>query len=405
MEQSKILVVDDELFNIRLYLEMLKNTGYSIISATNGIDAVKYTFNECPDLIILDWNMPGQNGLETLKILKKDEITKEIPVIMITGIMTTSENLETAFAEGAVDFLRKPFEKTELLARVRSSRLLSGAMKSLKEKFVQIENNHRLIQSLVNCISHPLVYYTLDGIILGYNNQFIELLGADHGDLKGKLIYRICYNSNSTLHLTSDLELIKSQGEKKYECKINDNNVFLFSKVLFYDTAGLPQGILCVMTNITSIKKNHAELMETKKKELVSGALKLIQINQVNNQLIDELGKLNAFTNKEGSENIRRIIRQYNVSASEGIWKDFETRFGQVYDGFYKQLMEQFPDLTPGERKLCALLRLNFTSKNIASITFQNPHSVDIARSRLRKKLNLGSDANLVDFLLKIETN
>ena len=79
-------------------------------------------------------------------------------------------------------------------------------------------------------------------------------------------------------------------------------------------------------------------------------------------------------------------------------------RFEQVYEVFYKRLMEQFPDLTPGERKLCALLRLNVSSKDIAAITFQNPQSVDMARYRLRKKLNLTGEDNLVDFLTKIDS-
>jgi DNA-binding CsgD family transcriptional regulator len=61
-----------------------------------------------------------------------------------------------------------------------------------------------------------------------------------------------------------------------------------------------------------------------------------------------------------------------------------------------------FPDLTTGEKKMCALLRLNLSSKDIASITFQNPQSVDMARYRLRKKMDLKKEENLIDFLMSI---
>jgi DNA-binding CsgD family transcriptional regulator len=91
------------------------------------------------------------------------------------------------------------------------------------------------------------------------------------------------------------------------------------------------------------------------------------------------------------------------MNMSEQIWNDFETRFENAFDSFYTALLEKFPGLTPNERKLCALLRSGLSSKDIAMLTFQNPQSVDVARYRLRKKLNLVNDENLIDFLLRID--
>jgi PAS domain S-box-containing protein len=404
MGNAKILIADDELLNLKLYSEMLKHSGYSLLKASDGIEVAEIIRKEIPDLIILDWNMPRQDGFETLKIIKKEEKTKAIPVIMITGIMTSPEHLKRAFHEGASDFLRKPFDKIELEARIKSMLLLSNTMKILQEKYYEIKTNHKFIFSLINSISHPLVYYTLDGIVIGCNRHFEQMMGLDADTLKGTLIYRHCFGDNASIHLHHDLELMQHQGEKTYEGKMKDGKDFLFSKNLFEDATGVSKGILCVMTDITDMKKAYMEVMEHKKRELVSSALRLIHINELNNQLISELGSLNAYTNKEGSEKIRNIVRQYSSKSGEGVWKDFEARFEQVYEGFYKRLMELFPELTPGERKLCALLRLNVSSKDIAAVTSQNPQSVDMARYRLRKKLNLDTEENLVDFLIKIET-
>jgi len=402
---NKILIVDDEPLNISLYYEMLKQSGYTILKATDGLEAIKITEEEEPDLIILDWNMPRMDGLEALKAIKKGERTKEIPVIMITGVMTSSENLQAALHEGAIDFLRKPFDRTELLARVRSVMLLSNSIKELKEKYLVIENSNRFIRSLIESVPQPLVWYTLDGIVLGCNSQFEKISDLKEAEIINKSVYRHFDRTNSSFHLEHDIELINNGIDISYEIIVSENeHHFIFSKSLFRNMLGVAEGILCIMTDVTDMKRMHRELLDNKKRELVSSALRLIQVNELNNQLVSELGGLSAYTNRQGSELIRKIIHQCSVSSGEGIWKDFEIRFEQVYEVFYRRLQEMHPELTPGERKLCALLRLNISSKDIAAITFQNPQSVDMARYRLRKKLNLNAEENLVDFLTKIDS-
>ena len=100
---------------------------------------------------------------------------------------------------------------------------------------------------------------------------------------------------------------------------------------------------------------------------------------------------------------IRATIQQFNINSGNKVWQEFETRFENVYESFYKKLDVQYPGLTPGERKLSALLRLNLSSKDIAALTFQNPQSVDMARYRLRKKMNLSQEENLIDVLVGID--
>lgn len=80
-------------------------------------------------------------------------------------------------------------------------------------------------------------------------------------------------------------------------------------------------------------------------------------------------------------------------------WKDFSYYFGQVHPSFYQNLQSRFPDLSLKEKRLCAFLRLGLSSKEIAAITFVETRSVESARNRLRKKLNLDVDENLTTFL------
>jgi DNA-binding CsgD family transcriptional regulator len=80
-------------------------------------------------------------------------------------------------------------------------------------------------------------------------------------------------------------------------------------------------------------------------------------------------------------------------------WDEFEIRFHQVHQDFYKKLSEKIPNLTPNEKRLCAFLRLNMTTKEIAGITFQSIKSIQVARTRMRKKMDIERDENLISFL------
>lgn len=405
MKHSKILIADDEPFNLTLFAEMLKPANYKIITANGGAEAIEIARCELPDLIILDWNMPETNGLEALKTIKDQENMKDIPVIMISGIMTSSSNLMEAMNEGATDFIRKPFDKIELLARVKSMLRLSHSIRELNEKYLTIENSNRFIHSLIEGVPHPLVYYNLDGTILGCNQLFEELLGHPVQRIKGTSVYLYCHPSLSRIHQMEDMLLIRDNELKSYEGKTNpDGKDYIFSKNIFHNLHGTPEGILCIMTDVSEIKKAHHEIVESKKRELTSSALRLIQISELNNNLIAELEKLNSIAGHGAVENqIKDIINQYQANSGKSFWKEFESRFENVHEVFYNKLNLKFPGLTPGEKKLCALLRLNLSSKDIASITFQNSQSIDMARYRLRKKLNLQPDENLVDFLMKLD--
>ena len=101
-------------------------------------------------------------------------------------------------------------------------------------------------------------------------------------------------------------------------------------------------------------------------------------------------------------EVINKIITELQSYIDQDTWTEFEVRFQQVHNDFYTKLNEIHSDLTANEKKLCAFLRLNMTSKEIAEITFQSPDSLKTARYRLRKKLGLDREENLVAFLTKM---
>lgn len=147
-------------------------------------------------------------------------------------------------------------------------------------------------------------------------------------------------------------------------------------------------------------RKNLAQDVEIKNKELTTNVMYLIRKNELINSVAERLLKLQSNLKTENHKVVHDIILELQKEADNDSWKEFELRFNQVHSEFYKNLRQLYPGLSPTEEKLCAFLRLNMSSKEIAAITQQSIKSVEVARARLRKKLNLtNTTSNLVTHL------
>jgi signal transduction histidine kinase len=141
MAQYTILIADDQPKNIQIIANALGETDipHKTIRAINGKILCELAEKRLPDLIITDWQMPEMDGIEAIKHLKKNKSTQNIPIIICTGIMTTSEDLRIALDSGAVDFLRKPIDAIELQARVNSMLKLSDSYNVIIEQKNSLE--------------------------------------------------------------------------------------------------------------------------------------------------------------------------------------------------------------------------------------------------------------------------
>jgi tetratricopeptide (TPR) repeat protein len=138
--------------------------------------------------------------------------------------------------------------------------------------------------------------------------------------------------------------------------------------------------------------------LERRNKELTYNALCIIKNNETMTRMVEAVDQV--ISSQKGGEQLKGIILQLQKMEQDKNWDEFEVRFIQTHQDFYDKLQARFPDLTPNERKLCAFLRLNMSTKDIAAITHQSINSINVARTRLRKKLGIdGSDENLVGFL------
>ena len=132
-DKPVILAVDDQVQNIELLEAYLVGQGYEIIKAASGEEALEKLVHNQIDLILLDVMMPKMSGIEVLSRLRADEKTKAIPVVMVTALKETEDKIK-ALEAGCDDFISKPFDKTELLARVKSMLKISHYLRQLDEK-------------------------------------------------------------------------------------------------------------------------------------------------------------------------------------------------------------------------------------------------------------------------------
>ncbi len=278
MESYNVLVIDDEEFVLNMIMAFFEKDypGYNLITASNGEYGIEMITQTRPELVITDWDMPILNGIEIVKKIKTEPETKDTPVIMMTGKMTSSDNLKTALDAGAIDFIRKPLERAEFTARVNSMLLLS---------------------------------------------------------------------------------------------------------------------------------KSYRESIRLKNNELANTTLKIVQNNAFYNSVKDDIKKLQktyATSNCELNNDLQELKNKVSFQIQSQVWEQFYVQFSAVQPVFHKVLTEGYPHLTAAEIKLATLLRLNMNTKDIATMLYQTVDSIRVARTRLRKKLNLNPEDNLISFLMAL---
>jgi len=180
-QPSKILVADDDPRNVRLMESILKASGYPVIRAYDGQEALDKIASERPDLVLLDVMMPRMTGLEVCQKVRTQYETRLLPVIMVTALNALEEKVQ-ALEMGADDFLSKPINKVELLAKLRSMLRVKSlhdevesTRRELEEKNLDLVRMEEFKENLMRMVVHDLKN-PLAGIM--GNLQLLQMKGA-----------------------------------------------------------------------------------------------------------------------------------------------------------------------------------------------------------------------------------
>ena len=157
--QIKVLVVDDQPSNLRFLSKLLTAQGYQVYRAICGQLALNVAIAHCPDLILLDIRMPEMNGYEVCRRLKATAETEQIPVIFLSVLDEMNDKLQ-AFKVGGADYITKPFQVEEVLARIDKQVGLQKLQQQLKEQNYQLQQSQSLLASILNSSLDGVVAYS-----------------------------------------------------------------------------------------------------------------------------------------------------------------------------------------------------------------------------------------------------
>ena len=286
--KGKILVVDDIPVNIQLLKKQLNSEGYEAIVARNGEEALVQVEKEKPDLVLLDVMMPKMDGFETCKILKSNEKTKYIPIIMVTALNEIQDKVKGIEA-GADDFITKPFNKLELLARVKSLLRIKRLHDQLQEKVEQLEQakerlrelavtdgltglyNHRyfkrfLTQEILRAERHktPVSLVMLD---IDYFKKYNDTHGHLAGDNVLRQVAKLMVQNIRSIDVAAryggeEFAIVLPQADRKSARVVADKLKNLIEQHKFQNETTQPNGKLTVSMGIATFPENASGLEE-----------------------------------------------------------------------------------------------------------------------------------------------
>jgi len=214
------------------------------------------------------------------------------------------------------------------------------------------------------------------------------------------------YGSNWAILFYAILGIIALlAGKRIYEAKLNKDQKIISNKLQLEKEEFLKREAEATEKQIIKIQteKLHAELA-SKNRELANSAMSLVYKNELLQKISEEMTKLKDENGKRLSEDQLRKIQKVidDGMNDERDWNLFESSFNEAHESFFKKLKANHPDLVPNDLKLCAYLHMNMSSKELASLLNISLRGVEIRRYRLRKKLEVPHDKNLVEFLMEL---
>jgi two-component system, sensor histidine kinase and response regulator len=221
-DRQKILIVDDEPANIKLLEAYLEPLGYETRAASGGPEALKMISEEKIDLVLADVMMPGMDGFKLCHKIKSDDKTKFLPVVIVTALKEKDEKLKGIEA-GADDFLSKPVDKAELVARVRSILRIKSLHDELGTSYEKLKDLERVKDGLTSMIVHD--FNNLLAVIDGGIQLLAKLMKGKATDLESQSMEKIISATRNAKSMAADILDINMLEEGRLPLKREETDI------------------------------------------------------------------------------------------------------------------------------------------------------------------------------------
>lgn len=275
-EKPVILVVDNEPLNVELLRAILPSKDYDVVTAGDGDEALLLLARQKVDLVLLDVMMPNLNGFEVTRIIRTDPKIKGMPVILITALGETSDRI-MGIEAGCDEFVTKPFDKQEVLARIRTLLKLNYYRSQIdeKEKFEHIVN--RMNDGLVICDAGLKIVKT--------NQKGRELLGSE--DLSPGWVGRLghIYKKGTRADLDRDLAVYDMDFDlERPGTSAHGLLIVSFSSTVIKDTEGRTVSVVIALHDVTEQRRNNFQkenflsLMSSKMRAPLAASMEQLEL-------------------------------------------------------------------------------------------------------------------------------
>lgn len=400
-DKGIILIIDDTPTNLEILLDFLEDYGYKVVVSEDGESAIEMAEYAPPDLILLDIVMPGIDGFETCRRLKANQVTQDIPIIFMTALADNVDKVK-GLKLGAVDYITKPLEHEEVLARINIHLRLQNLTKELIEQNVRLEEEiqqHKQAQqkiseqaALLDIATDAIFVQDLSNNIVFWNKGAERLYGWEANEAIGKNVLELLYKEISP-EIQEPLQNITYTGDwlgELSQVTKDGKNLTVTSrwtKVL--DCNGQLKSILVVNTDITEKKLLESQFLRAQRMESL-GVLAGGIAHDLNNVLTPILMAVQLLETK------------LNDSQSQQWLQILENNVNRGAD-LIKQVLS-FAKGISGERTTIQISHLIQEIKQLASETF--PKSIRI-NTNIKSDLKtvLGDATQLHQVLLNLVVN
>lgn len=321
------------------------------------VDTFEYFTNNLNFLVILNSVFVTLVTGSLFVLYKKKTWTKPVSIVFLYATIFTIIVTNVYFLEIKLDDWRFNFLRDNLLffIFVTVASLISGTRHLI------------VLNALYIVYIIALIYLSRDSYIIENSPFYIILLGG------------------FSFAMYWFMKMLK---------KVLDDNIDLNQKVI--ENSNL---IRAKENELFLEKKAHLnEVIDKKNRELSSQAMMIAKDGETVDKILKSVSEIGKKLDSENKKVIQDLISKITLESRSERWEEFQLRFEKVYQGFFVKLLEKYPKLSKTEQKLAAFIKLGLSSKEIAILTQNTKPSVDVARSRLRKKMNVGKN-NFHSFL------